>query len=201
MRWIRGCLAKLLLFAVCSIAVLYVVAAVTNPWAFHIGGRWTLLLFWHGYGKLETKGGAEYPLYIRFFPSYDTGASTLHREGLRPTGALRGSAALCTAPGVIQPLQVTGAVYSAWRTTEGSVMEFSLLEEKYLDVAHQKGVLDLLGRWHGPELAVEVPGDAGDASGTGLHAAGATATLNWGSYSEFEAACASAGVAPARARR
>jgi len=194
----RGCLAKLSLVIVCSMAVIYTVAALTNPWAFHIGGRWTLLLFWHGYGRLLAKSGAEYPLYLRFFPSYDTGVSTLNREELRPTGALRGSAALCTAPGVTQPLQVTGTVYSAWQTTEGSVMEFSLLEEKHLDVAHETGVLDLVGSWRGPELAVEVPSDTGGSSGSGLQLAGATATLNWGSYAEFESACASARSIPAR---
>ena len=53
----RGCLTNLLgLLIICG-AVVYAVVAITSPWAFHIGGRWTPLLYWSGRGKLVTKNG------------------------------------------------------------------------------------------------------------------------------------------------
>ncbi|HEY7098333.1 MAG TPA: hypothetical protein VH437_16530 [Terriglobales bacterium] len=62
----RGCLANLLGVLVLCVAVVYVVAGITSPWAFHIGGRLTPLLYWQGRGKLVTKNGV-YPLYVYFF--------------------------------------------------------------------------------------------------------------------------------------
>ena len=60
----HGILADLFkLLALCVILV-YGVVGVTSPWAFHIGGRWTPLLYWSGYGKLVTKTGTQ----IHFAP-------------------------------------------------------------------------------------------------------------------------------------
>jgi len=38
----------LLIFGVAGV---YLLAALTAPWSFHIGGRWTPLLYWSGSGK------------------------------------------------------------------------------------------------------------------------------------------------------
>ena len=43
---LRGCLANLLGLVVLAVVLVYGVAAITSPWAFHIGGRWTPLLAW-----------------------------------------------------------------------------------------------------------------------------------------------------------
>jgi hypothetical protein len=48
----RGCLTNLLALVVLVVVVVYTVAAITSPWAFHIGGRWTPLLYWSGRGTL-----------------------------------------------------------------------------------------------------------------------------------------------------
>jgi len=60
----RGSLAKLFWTLVLCGALLYGVVGVLDPWSFHIGGRWTPLLYWSGSGKLVTKGGT-YP-FTRF---------------------------------------------------------------------------------------------------------------------------------------
>jgi len=197
MRLIRGCLTKLVVLSIVGVAVLYAVIAVTSPWAFHIGGRSTPLMYWHGTGRLVAKGGVGYPVYILFYPKESTSSPGGRREGLRSTGDLQGSGSLCTAPGVIQKLQLTGTVYGAWSTTDGSLMDFRLLETKYFDVGQQQGFFDLAGRWRGPELALDHPGETGNTFRSGLRIEGATATLNWGSYSDFEAACAHATNLPA----
>src|SRR5215831_2504816 len=63
-----GCLITILRLLLVGVAVVYGVAALTSPWSFHIGGRWTPLLYWSGTGKLVTRSGT-YPLYVSFFPA------------------------------------------------------------------------------------------------------------------------------------
>jgi hypothetical protein len=46
----------------------YAVVVLLDPWAFHIGERWTPLLYWTGTGKLVTKRGT-YPLIVTVFPA------------------------------------------------------------------------------------------------------------------------------------
>lgn len=189
-----GCLGglfKLLGVGIFSLAVFYGVVAVTDPWSFHIGGRVTPFLTWHGYGKLLTKGGAEYPLYVSFFPSAHFGQ--LHREGLRPTGGVQGSAWLCTAPGTTQYVTLSGTIYGGWRTTEGSFMAFRLVEQRIFNVGQGQGFFDLEGRWRGPELVMDERGDHGEIGEkfrSGLRIDHASVTFDWGSYSEFKSLCA-----------
>lgn len=177
-------------------AILYAVVVLTGPWAVHIGGRWTPLLTWSGSGKLLTKGGIEYPLYVSFFPS--SHFSQLRMDGQRPTGGLQGSAWLCTSRGVTQRLELSGTIYGAWRTTEGSLMALRLLEPRIINVGQEQGFFDLVGRWHGPELVMDDRGSIGDRFRSGLRIEHASVTLDWGSYSAFKSACASATNYPAR---
>lgn len=83
-------------------------------------------LTWHGYGQLLKKSGAKYPLYVSLLPS--SHFSQLHLQSLRPTGGLRGSGWLCTAPGVTQRPTLSGTIYRGWRSTDGSLFAVRLLE-------------------------------------------------------------------------
>jgi hypothetical protein len=168
-------------------ALLYGVVAGLNPWALHIGGRWTPLLMWQGSGKLRTKSGAEYPLYVNFYPSAHF--SRLHREGLRPTGGLQGSAWLCTSRGVTQRLKLGGTIYGGWSSTEGSLMAFRLLEPKVIDVGQRQGYFDLAGKWRGPQLVMSAD-SVGSTLGSGVRIEQASVTLDWDTYPVFEAVCA-----------
>lgn len=191
----HGCIAQLFgLLVLCAVLV-YGVAAITAPWAFHIGGRWTPLLSWPASGMLVTKGGT-YPLYVFLYPS--SRFSKLHVNGMSPTGGVQGTGRLCTSPGVTQYLKVAGTIYDGWRSTEGSVIEFRLLEPKYLDVGQRQGYFELLGRWRGPELVMDDRGEPGTKFRSGLNIEHASVTLEPGSYSDFEAACASFVAQPAK---
>jgi hypothetical protein len=191
----RGSLAKLFWILVLGGTLCYGVVVVLDPWAFHIGGRWTPLLTWSGSGKLVTKGGT-YPLYVSFFPS--SSFSKLQLDGLRPTGGVQGSSWLCTSPGVTQYLKLSGTIYGGWRSTDGSLMNFRLLEPKILDVGQRQGFFNLYGRWHGPELVMDDRGEPGSPFRSGLKIERASVTLAWGSYPDFKAACASATIYPHR---
>ena len=184
----RGSFVKLFFVLVLGGALLYAVVGVLDPWAFHIGGRWTPMLTWHGSGKLHTKSGMEYPLYVSFYPS--SNFSQLQREGLRPTGGLQGSAWLCTSRGVTQYMKLSGTIYGAWSSTEGSLMTFRLLEPKVIDVGQQQGFFDLAGRWRGPQLVMDDRGSVASPFRSGLRIEHASVTLDWDSYPVFEAVCA-----------
>jgi hypothetical protein len=166
--------------------LVYGLAAITSPWAFHIGGRWTPLLYWEGRGRLVTKNGV-YPLYVFFYPS--SNMSRLRVDDLRPTGGLQGSAAICVSPGTTQSLNLSGTVFGGWRSTNDALMQFRLLDWKIVDVGQRQGYFDLYGHWRGTELVMD---DRGRASGTfrsGLKIDKASVTFNRSSYSDFENAC------------
>jgi hypothetical protein len=182
--FLRAILGLLLIGA----AIVYGAAALTSPWSFHIGGRWTPLLYWSGTGKLVTKNGI-YPLYVSFFPS--SHFSRLRLEGLRPTGGLQGSAMLCTTPGSLQKLKVSGTIYGGWKSTEGSLMAFRFLEFRIFN--HQReGYFDLYGRWRGPQLLMEDRGEQGIPFPSGLSIEHASVVLDWGDYSDFKRMCTNA---------
>jgi hypothetical protein len=55
-----GCLGALILVVI----VLAVVYTLPNPWALHIGGRFTPTESWQGYGAVAASNGGRYELYL-----------------------------------------------------------------------------------------------------------------------------------------
>ena len=148
---------------------------------------------WSGYGKLVTKTGT-YPLYITFHPS--SHFSRLHSAGSRPTGGLQGNAWLCTAPGSIERLWLSGTIYNGWSTTEASLMGFRLNERDDIDLGQHRGYFDLFGRWQGAQLVMDDHGEYSSTLRSGLRPEHASVTFDWGSYSDFKSVCASMKTAP-----
>jgi hypothetical protein len=182
-----GCLGGLFkLFALC-VVVFYGVVGLTSPWAFHIGGRWTPLLYWSGYGTLTTKDRT-YPLYVFLYPS--SSFSRLHLDGLQPTGGLQGTASLCTSSAVVEALKVSGTIFGGWRSTDDALIEFRVLEFLIIHVGQKQGYFDLYGRWRGPELVMDDRGQSSATFRSGLKIERAAITLEPGSWSDFKAACA-----------
>lgn len=184
-----GCLRSILGLIVLCVAIVYGVAALTSPWSFHIGGRWTPLLYWSGSGKLVTPKGT-YPLYVSFFPG--SHFSRLHLDGLRPTGGLQGSGWICTAPGTTERLNLGGTIYGNWTTTDGSLMTFRLLERRVFDLGQRQGYFDLYGRWRGQQLVMDSRDRVGGVFQSGMKIDHASVTFDWGSYSNFKSMCARA---------
>ena len=191
-----GCLAQIFGALLFGVALVYAVAAITSPWSFHIGGRWTPFLTWSGYGNLVTNTGT-YPLYISFHPSPHF--SRLHLDGLHPTGGFQGDGWLCTAPGTIERLWLSGTIYNGWSTTEGSLMGFRLNERYFpIDLGQHRGYLDLTGRWQGRHLVMDDRAHYTTTFRSGLRLERASVTFDWSSYSDFKSLCASANIAPPR---
>ena len=182
MRNRRSWLGLLLLILIPLLVLL------TSPWALHIGGRWTPLVWW-GSGKLVAKGGLEYPLFVMLYPS--SHFSRLRLDGRRPTGGVQGNACLCTAPGAFQYLKLSGTIYDGWLSTDGSLMNFRLLEPTILDVGQKRaGYFDLFGKWEGPELVMDTRGSWTHPFRSGLRMQQALVTLHWDPYWSCKSACA-----------
>lgn len=178
--------------------VVYGVIVLTNPWATHIGGRWTPLLYWTGTGELILKGGT-YPLYVSISPS--SHFSRLRLDGLRPTGGVRGWGSLCASRGTVIPLELTGTIYGGWRSTEGALMAFRALESQRIVGSSDRGYFNLFGYWHGPQIAMTDRDEWSKTFRSGLKIEHASVTLKWGSKSEFEAACAGAASSAAQSNQ
>jgi hypothetical protein len=178
------------------LVVVLAITALLNPWAFHIGGRWTPGTWW-GFGNLRTKAGDEYPLFIYFFPS-PRGGSRLRLNGQRPTSGLRGMGWLCSAQGVTQRLDLSGTIYGTYWNTDGSQMAIRLLDARHpfrINPQRQRYV-DLSGTWQGPELVMHDNGGWERGFHPDPHdpKERATVTFTWGSYQDFKASCNAASI-------
>ena len=192
MRWISGCLTKLLLLVVAGLVLMWALIVALNPWALHIGGQSTPLLFWHGAGTVHAKGDKTFPLYVSFSPGAPQGFSGGgRREGKRVSAQLQGTGWLCIAPGVVQQMQLSGTMYGGYTSDADSLLDFRLLERRraFAINPQHRGFFDLAGAWHGPELVLNRPNEQGVRFKSGLLIDEAVVTLRWAGYDEFETAC------------
>jgi hypothetical protein len=186
-----GCLTKLVLILIAGLAFMWLVIIALNPWALHIGQRSTPLLYWHGAGMVLSKDGKMYPLYVEFWPGRPMRHGGGRREGKIWSADLKGTGWLCTAPGSVERMDVSGMMYGGYTSADNSLFDFRLLEwRKPFAINYQnRGFFDVAGTWHGPDLVMDRPGEQGIKFNSGLFIDNATVTLRWASYQEFEAAC------------
>ena len=114
-RIFSGCLTRLVLTLVAGLVFMWVVVVALNPWALHIGGRATPLLYWHGVGTVRAMNGTVLPLYVSFWPDRPGGVSGVgRREGRIVSARLQGNAWLCVAPGSVERMNVSGTMYGGY---------------------------------------------------------------------------------------
>jgi hypothetical protein len=192
MKWVSGCLTKLLLWAVVGVVLAWALIVALNPWALHIGGRSTPLLYWHGAGTLVSKGGKALPLYVSFSPGRPQGFhGGGRREGKIVSAQLQGTGWLCVAPGTVERLRLSGTMYGGYTNDSNSLLGFRLLQWRrpFAINPQKRGFFDLAGTWRGPDLVMNRPNEQGIPFNSGLFIDHAVVTLRWASYEEFEAAC------------
>jgi hypothetical protein len=175
-----------------------------TPWAFHMGGKFSPLGEWDGYGPLQAGNGGHYLLYTHLR------GGILHNHGqagcsLTGCDTLTGTAQLCTQGGQHYTFDLTGAVHG-WYTTNGSRTDIALTGGKPTPLPHG-WVVAFHGVWHGTALPIADTdnsfSEAFTPSGairTATSSAGARTThgtLRYGSVTSFDRACrALAGQAP-----
>jgi hypothetical protein len=196
-RWRRprgrlGCLALLVLVVI----VLAFVYIAPNPWALHIGGRFSLTESWQGYGPVKASNGGRYELYLSLSGGLLNGGEHGHDDcGTSGCNTLAGSARLCTTSGSTYTFAISGAVHSWW-STDGAATSVDLTDSPPLP---DGWVVALHGAWHGPVLELASPDNswtevftpAGQIrSVTSTADAGtATTTIGYGTEGDFQAAC------------
>lgn len=196
-----GCLTKLILLAVGALIFVWAFTVALHPWALHIGGRSTPLLYWHGTGTVLAKSGRTYPLYLSFFPGRPGGISGGgRREGKLISGRLTGTGWLCIAPGQVERMNLNGTMYGGFLSTAESLFEFRLLEWRSPFAINplRRGFFDLGGRFRGPQLVMDSPREQGIPFNSKLFIDNATVTLSWASYQEFESVCRTSGTSNRR---
>ena len=192
MRGSGGCLTKLIVWLLVACAFAWAVLVLLNPWALHIGGRSTPLLYWHGSGTVLSKDGKTYPLYVTFWPGRpQRHGSGGRREGKIWSADLRGTGWLCLTPGNMERMDLSGTMYGGYMSSAESLFDFRLLEWRRpftINPPH-RGFFDVAGTWHGQDLVLDRPGEQGLRLKSGPFLDNTTGTLRWASYEEFEAAC------------
>jgi hypothetical protein len=132
------------------------VLSAFSPWSFFIGGRFTPLTQWTGYGKMHSPAGRDYGLFLRLTHNQsDDVAGTF-----AATPNLHGSAILCTPQGETYEYRLQGTVHDAWLQTEGRATGLTLVT---LDRQPQLRTLglpsnDLRGVWRHGSLVIEESG-------------------------------------------
>lgn len=170
---------------------MYLVIVALNPWALHIGGQSTPLLYWHGTGTVIAKNGKTYPLYVSFWPGKPGSHGGGRREGKIWSANLDGSGRLCVAPGSVERMDLSGTMYGGYSSTADSLFEFRLLEWKNpFTVNYQhRGFFDVAGTFQGSDLVMNRANEQGIPFVSSLFIDHATVALHYASYAEFEAAC------------
>lgn len=189
--------------------VVLAVYALIAPWSFHIGGRWTPNVTWYGVGRLRDSAGAQYGLYLQFFPYIHRGHGAAASAGHRPLlhNDLKGKASVCTAGGAVYQFDLSGEISGAWLHTDGAAMTLWLSERPGPKI---RRAFRLYGTWQGGDLPLDdhktmfmnfrpdgtlTPAGSYTSPVPEKHA---TVTLAWGSREDFDSLCASVAGGSAR---
>lgn len=183
-----GCLGSL------TFAILFTVGLMLllNPWALHMGGRWTPALTWHGVGKLHSSTGATYGFFMELSPYLEQ-----HRGGTPGSRQnLTGTAKICTPQGEVFAMTVDGYL-KAWLDADQKPITFYLRSRK--DV-QPKLRADFYGSWQGRELVLGDKGSMamsfaadgnakGYLKGTSAPKEETTGRLHYATDAEFASVC------------
>ena len=178
------------------ILVLLLVYVLPTPWAFHMGGKFSPVGGWSGYGPVQGSNGGRYLLYTQL----RGGIINTHGDATCSfTGCdnLVGTAQLCTQGGQHYTFELTGAVHG-WYTTNGSKTNLKLTGGSPQRLPGG-WVVSFHGTWHGAELPVAntdnsftevfTPSGAIRTTTSTKDAGTARATLRAGSADSFDRAC------------
>jgi hypothetical protein len=136
------------------VLILVVVALLVDvlpaPWALDIGGHFSPLGEWDGFGTVQASNGGSYVLFTALHGGITNGDTS--RCSLHGCEALSGSAQLCTSSGQRYTFDLSGTVHG-WFSTDGSLTDIDLTGGT--PRALPSGwVVAFHGVWKGPVLPV-----------------------------------------------
>jgi len=190
-------LKLLFIAAVC----LFAVNVGATPWAVHMGGRWTPMERWQGFGPIRASNGGRYLLMTDLH-----GGIIVRQKGGRMHTAcsqfggcddLWGTGTLCSQSGRTYTFDLRGRVHGWW-TTDGARTSIGLTGGAPEPLG-PGWVVAFHGTWDGPVLHLQSPDNsftekftpAGKIRHVTSTADAGTAdlTLQWGSADDFAQAC------------
>jgi hypothetical protein len=189
-----GCLGKLVVYFVVGAIVVLAITAAFKPWGFFLGGKFHIIPYWQGWGRMQAKSG-NYILLVRLEPNI---------KG-RQSSDIRGVAYLCTPRGERFRLTLTGNMRRNLNlSTDGEAIRLGMSYRPYGSFfsGDARPSLELRGHWQNPNLVMDDNGSISRAfQPDGRVYLGhdrnrpyapeiVQVTLHQGSSSEFEAACA-----------
>jgi hypothetical protein len=188
---------RLLVVLVIVGAVLLGGTALFQPWAFYMGGRFHLLPYWQGWGRLHSNSaGGDYAVYVYFYPQIRRYSGPRH---------VAGTAMLCTPRGEKFSLRLGGDFGQAdGHDLNGKSASFYMSNrtaQRIFSVSSAQPKLELRGRWNNPDLALDDHGSIArsfdhnatlfpDGKNRPYMSEVSPVTLQEGGKSDFEAACA-----------
>jgi hypothetical protein len=200
-RGCLGCLGRLILSLFLGIILVFAMHVVLTPWAFFLGGKFHVIPYWQGWGRMHSKTSGDYVLFVRFEPSFRRGGT------MRPGSPLTGVGYLCSPRGEHFRLNLGGRMkLHLNRSTDGEAINL------YMDywpalygqfITEHRPSLGLRGHWQNPNLVMDDHGSLSNAFlpdgsvylGHDRNRPYSTEivpiTLKPGSYSDFTAACKS----------
>ena len=189
----RYILLRLLLILIVVLLAIYV---LPTPWAFHMGGKFSPVGAWDGYGPVQAGTGGRYLLYTHL----RGGLFNNHGHAGCSFGGcdtLTGTAQLCTQGGQRYTFPLSGAVHG-WYTTNGSRTNIDLTGGKPTPLP-RGWVVAFHGVWHGAVLPIAdtdhsfsevfTPTGAIRTTTSTANAGTTHATLRYGSAASFDHAC------------
>ena len=154
-RGCLGCLGQLVwqsavILALGSVLII-ALTGLFYPWAFYLGGKFHIIPYWQGWGKLHAKSG-DYVLLVRFGP-------TPRGSRIIPHSNLKGVAYLCTPRGERFYMHLGGSMRPHLNlSTDGEAIDlymdnWSGLHERFM--GDHRPSIQLRGRWKNPDLVMD----------------------------------------------
>lgn len=177
------------------VVILLLADVLPAPWALQIGGRFSILGEWDGWGPVTASDGGSYVLFTHLHGGLSNGDySACNFHGCQ---ALTGTAQLCSAGARTETFGLSGAVHG-WLSTDQTLTEVDLTGGSPAPLPPD-WVIAFHGSWQGPVLPIvdtdnsftEVVTKAGGIRRAASTAATGTArgVLRRGSMAGFIRAC------------
>jgi hypothetical protein len=195
-----GCLWQLVLTLLLGCVLVIAITGLFAPWAFYLGGKFHILPYWQGWGKLHAKSG-DYVWLVRIEPT--SRGSKMYLET-----NLTGMGYICSPRGETYKMYLGGGMRKHLNlSTDGEAIHLYMHYRPPFwgfsgNNAEFRPSLSLRGRWQNPNLVMDDQGSIGRAfladgsvyRGKGVNPSPQPEVLPLtfveGSYSDFKAACA-----------
>ena len=193
-----GCLWQVGIVLVLGCVLVIAMTGLFYPWAFYLGGKFHIMPYWQGWGKLHAKSG-DYVMFVRFEPTPRGSRMYLETN-------LKGTAYLCTPRGETLRMNLGGGMRKHLNlSTDGEAIHLYMSYWPAWSgqfISDRRPSLDLRGHWRNPNLVMDDHGSLSNAfqpdgsvyRGHDRNRPYSTevvpVTFSQGPYSDFAAACA-----------